>query len=82
MNKYTHVFASPCPNNSRQVDYTLEINTSRTIMVEEIVAACQEATRCAKPYHETMAEFLYEKFGGRQIMRAHHHGVDIETIRG
>lgn len=82
MNIYTHRFSTPCPNNEREVDYELDITTERTIMVEEIVAACQEAKACDKPYHETMAEFLYAKFGGRQQMRAHHHGVDILTIRG
>lgn len=82
MNTYWHTFAAPCPNNGRQVDYTLRIKTSRVIMVEEIVAACAEAAKCDKPYHETMAAILYEKFGGRQRLVAHHHGVKIRTKRG
>lgn len=82
MNIYTHTFAAPCPNNARQVDYTLRIETVRVIWAEDIVAACESAAKCEKPYHETMADLLYERFGGRQTITAFHHGVGIETHRG
>lgn len=82
LNIYRHVFAAPCPNNDRQVDYTLEIRTQRVIMVEEIMEICQAATKVDKPYHETMADFLFQHFAGEQSMVAFHHGVEIETRRG
>lgn len=82
MNIYRHVFAAPCPNNDRQVDYTLEIRTPRVIMVEAIMEACAKATECPKPYHETMADLLFEQFAGQQRLVAFHHGVEIETHRG
>ena len=82
LNTYRQVFHAPCCVNSRQVEYTLEIEAQRTIMVEEIQAAVVEAAALEKPYHETMADWLYERFGGRQTMTAFHHGTEITTRRG
>lgn len=82
MNIYRHVFIGPCPNNERAIDYYLEIRAQRVIMVEEIVAECERAKTAEKPYHETIADRLYAKFGGQQTMMAFHHGVWIETRRG
>jgi hypothetical protein len=33
-------------------------------------------------FHEDIADVLYKKFGGRQLMVAVHGGVIIETERG
>jgi hypothetical protein len=49
------------------------------IHVEKIVIACQ---MWQEAYHEKVADNLHYQFGGRQILKAHHHGVDIETRRG
>lgn len=78
MNIYRHRFPAKCPGNGRMVEYAITIQTSRMILVEDIVKACK--ARAA--YHEDIAETLYNQFGGFQIMTAHHHGVDIETHRG
>ena len=78
MNRYTHDFLVKCPNNDLLVAYRLVITTPRVIMVEDIVAAC----KVESAYHEALADQLYQRFGGRQVMTAHHHGVDIETTRG
>lgn len=78
MNIYTHSFYSLCPNNGKIIAYTLEIRTESRVMVEHIV------TRCAlhkAGYHESIADDLASAFPGEHTLKAHHHGVDIETIR-
>lgn len=79
MNIYRREFVAHCPNNDKPIKYRLEIQTEAVIMVEDIVAATELAVE--KPYHESLADRFFEMFGGRQIMTAHHHGVDIETTR-
>ncbi len=81
-NIYRTLFEAPCVVNEQKVEYDLRIETTRTIMVEDIQAAVVEAVKLEKPYHETMADFLFERFGGRQSMTAFHHGVEITTERG
>lgn len=78
MNRYRHAFLRTCPSNGRSIRYSLLVETTDTVMVEDLVSACAgEAI-----YHEALADELHGRFGGRQIMRAHHHGVWIETQRG
>jgi len=79
MNIYTRQFVADCPNNSQPIVYSLRIETvDRMIPVEHIVTATALIKR---GYHEQIADELHRRFGGRQALRAHHHGVDIETIR-
>jgi len=82
LNIYRYRFWVPCPNNGRAISYTLKLETGRTIMVEDIIAAGEHALTLEKPYHENIADMLYERFGGEQGLRAFHHGVEIETRRG
>jgi hypothetical protein len=84
MNIYRHRFTAPCCNNGIVVIYDLElaVEDAVCIMVEDIQAACIEAADLPKPYHENIADFLFARFGGSQIIKAHHHGTDIETRRG
>jgi hypothetical protein len=49
------------------------------IPVEHIVTA---TGMIKKGFHEEIADQLHTQLGGRQILKAHHHGVDIETVRG
>lgn len=77
MNRYTQRFRAACPKNGRAVDYVLTIESPRMIMVEDLQAATAEL----KGYHEEFADSLWQTFGGRQTLTAHHHGTDIETIR-
>jgi len=79
MNIYRYQFTAACPNNSRQIVYQLCIQSKDMIHVEHIVSF---AAQYPKVFHEDLADALHEKFGGRQTMVAHHHGVDIETVRG
>lgn len=79
MNIYRQQFVSHCPNNGLHIIYSLEIQTAEVIHVEHIVTATR---LMADSLHEQIADELYERFGGRQILKAHHHGVDIETRRG
>jgi len=79
VNVYTRRFVATCPNNGLPVEYTLVITTrARMIPVEQIVSATEAIT---SGYHEAIADHLVDQFGGRQVLVAHHHGVDIETVR-
>lgn len=84
MNIYRQRFTAPCCNNGLVVIYelTIEVADDRFIMVEDIQTACVEAAKLPKPYHENIANFLFDKFGGEQRIEAHHHGTNIETRRG
>jgi proline dehydrogenase len=77
-NTYTYHFKAACPSNGERIDYTLAITTGATIMVEDIKAECD----VDQTYHEDLADKLFAKFGGRQVMVATHHGVHIQTTRG
>ena len=77
MNIYTQAFRATCPNNGRSVDYLLRIEAPRMIIVEDIQAAVADL----KGYHESFADELWQKFGGRQTLTAHHHGTDVATVR-
>lgn len=77
MNIYTQRFRGTCPANGRTVDYLLTIESSHTIMVEDI----QQAVADLNGYHEYFADKLFAQFGGRQQLVAHHHGTDIRTVR-
>lgn len=79
MNIYRHQFVSQCPNNDKSIIYSLEMETDAVIPVEHIVTACALQKRA---FHEVIADSLHKRFAGRHILKAHHHGVDIETRRG
>ena len=78
MNIYTYDFKSLCPNDNEVIEYTLVIESGFTIMVEDIVAACEEHKSA---FHEVIADDLI-RLGGKQKITAHHCGVKIETLRG
>jgi poly(3-hydroxybutyrate) depolymerase len=82
VNIYRARFSATCPNNGATIAYQLAIEAPFIIMAEAITAACTAAAECPKPYHENIADFLHSKLGGRQVITAHHHGVDIITVRG
>jgi hypothetical protein len=78
-NTYGRQFVSCCPNNGVWILYTLSIVTDgRVIPVEDIVSAAEQI---GSAYHEVIADKLHARFGGRQTLSAHHHGVDITTVR-
>lgn len=79
MNTYTVEFFARCPANSLRIKYRLEISTHVMLMVEDIV---DEVEGIERGFHEDIADRLQAKFGGHQTMTAHHHGVDIKTVRG
>lgn len=78
MNIYTAQFFANCPNNGARIHYALRIETPEQIPVEQINAVL-DATD--EGFHEEIADQMHERFGGTQILKAHHHGVDIETRR-
>jgi hypothetical protein len=79
VNIYRYEFVSVCPNNGAAIIYALEIATDRAIYVEHIKTA---AALHKQAFHEAIADDLFQRFGGKQTLKAHHHGVDIETRRG
>lgn len=79
VNIYRHEFVSICPNNGMAIIYSLEIETDKVIYVEHITTAVALYKRS---FHEVIADDLFARFGGKQTLKAHHHGVDIETRRG
>lgn len=80
MNIYRHQFVCLCPANKQPIIYQLEVQSMNMIYVEKIVVACQ---MWQQEYHEKLADALAKQFPGtRQVLKAHHHGVDIETQRG
>jgi hypothetical protein len=81
LNTYNVEFFAKCPGNGVRVKYTLEIQTEELVMVEDILEFVDENT--AQPvYHEQIADAFAGMFPGIQVMRADHHGVHIETVRG
>lgn len=78
MNKYSTKFIALCPVNNKSIIYQLEIKHIEKILVEDIVEAISEFT---SGFHESIADNLFEKFGGEQTLIANHHGVIIETER-
>lgn len=79
MNIYRYRFFCHCPNNGQIIEYSLEIHHTEMVQVEHIVKAC---ALHKNTFHEAIADALVARFGGYQILKAHHHGVDIETWRG
>lgn len=79
MNQYHRKFIANCPNNGEPIIFDLTIKTTKMIFVEHIVTA---TSLIKQGFHEQIADDLYNRFGGYQVLTAHHHGVDIETIRG
>jgi hypothetical protein len=80
MNTYTYNFTIVCPNNEMVIRYALTIKAHQTIMVEKIIRAVKKLPY--RGYHEDVADQLARLLPGVHTLRAHHHGVGIETVRG
>lgn len=78
MNRYRTEFFAKCPNNGLRIKYQLEIVAGEKVMVEDIIAAVDALS---SGFHEDIADQLHARLGHQQVLTAHHHGVDIETIR-
>lgn len=79
MNIYRYTFKAKCPNNDQRIAYELTLESPTMVMVEKITGCCDELV---SGFHEDLADLLLLKLGGKQTIRAHHHGVDVETVRG
>ena len=77
MNIYELEFFSICPINKIRVKYEWKIETHRVIEVEKLI----EAVAGISGFHESIADDLKKLFGGRQTIKAFHHGVTIRTER-
>lgn len=78
MNIYTTEFFAVCPVNGARIKYELTIETTEVIKVEQIN---DEVLLLDKGFHEDFADQLIRVFGGKQTLKADHHGVRIHTIR-
>ncbi len=81
LNIYTTAFACNCPTNGVRNNYTLRIEATEVISVEQIVAVIESIESGEPVFHEEIAGQLAARFPGRHTLKAHHHGVDIETQR-
>ncbi|MDY4311158.1 hypothetical protein SOX05_14845 [Pseudomonas putida] len=77
-NTYRHTFTAVCPSDGEVIVYSVEIRSQEMIRVEHI----KTATALLKQgWHEKIADQLAERFGGDQVIKAVHQGVEIETVR-
>lgn len=81
MNTYSIQFHCNCPVNGIRIGYRLRIETTEVVPVEQIVAVIEAVESGEPAYHEELADQLASRFPGKHTMAAHHHGVDVETIR-
>jgi hypothetical protein len=81
LNIYNTQFSTTCPVNGVLICYDLTIKTKQMIKVEDILAKLG-VIASAPGFHEPVADDLHATFGGSQILVAHHHGVNITTLRG
>lgn len=82
MNIYRLTFHARCPTNGVRIEYALEVEnpaTANPLLVEDLIDA---VSLLDKGFHEEFADTLWREFGGKQVLRADHHGVAIETRRG
>lgn len=80
MNIYYAEFAMRCPVNNQLIQYSLKIKSVEVIMVEDITKVVNDLPQVG--FHEATADYFARLLPGLQTMKAHHHGVDIKTIRG
>lgn len=78
MNIYRHSFYCICPNNEQLIRYKWELQTHEKHMVEDLIETC---AKFQEAFHEEIADTLLARYRGVQILKAHHHGVEIETHR-
>lgn len=78
MNYYEPEFFARCPVNQARIKYCLCIATDKVIPAEEINEYLEQIR---VGLHEEIADHLYARFGGKQTLIAHHHGVPIRTER-
>lgn len=79
MNTYELMATTICPVNNAIIEISIEIKSCHTIIVENLLNFLQENKNIL---HEELADKLQTKFGGKQIIKAFHHGVWITTERG
>lgn len=79
MNIYKKPFVVKCPSDNDMIIYNLEIHNDEMVRVEHINTAIALIT---EGYQENIADTLYDRFGGYQIITATHQGVEIVTERG
>lgn len=77
MNTYRYTFAAACPGNGEQIIYSLELQHADMVRVEHIKTAC---ALHREGFQEQIAADLHARFGGKLMLTAMHHGVQIVTV--
>lgn len=77
-NTYRYTFTATCPGDGQVIVYSLEIRSLQMIRVEHIKIA---TSLIKQGWHEQIADQLAERFGGDQLIKAVHQGIEIETVR-
>jgi len=75
MNTYEHKFTVNCEKDDVIIHYKLTIVATKTIMVEDIIEACD----IDSGYQEQIAETLHKQFGGEITLEGTHSAVKVTT---
>ena len=76
MNRYTYSFSAKCPNDNKQIEYKLLIESESMIQAEDIVRVCSKSDG----YQEYIATVIKEQLGGKINLSGTHSGVFIESV--
>jgi len=75
MNIYEHEFTAGCSVDGKRIYYSLTLTTERTIMVEDIIEACDGLDGI----QEELARDIKLKFGCDTKLEGTHSGVRVTT---
>lgn len=79
MNIYSLTFKAKCPVDGSEITYDWMVHTEHVYMAEELRRI---ADGIGEGLHESIADALFDRFGGQQRLKATHAGdVHIETRR-
>ena len=77
MNRYKYNFLVKCPNDRKDIPYTIIIHHSELILVEDVISACD----INSGYQEDIADILRAALPGNQKITGIHQGVLVVTTR-
>ena len=78
INEYSITFESVCPADGERIKYAATIVTDVMIRAEDIVMF---VNGLSESFHEQIADAMWSRFGGLQVISAVHQGVNITTRR-
>ncbi len=79
MNRYELQHRAKCPNGNLVDTYEITIESTATIMVEDIT---KTLTAAPDPiFQEVLADYLRATLGARVVIVGMHHGVKVTSTR-